>query len=72
MRIFKRKAVTEAERLSEHYRKDVFDGAVLDNLTHEDFASLVKVASYADFGVWTAIEAAFCLGYGKGKGGVGE
>jgi len=69
MRIFKGAKKKEAERLSDHYRKEVFSDKALELLKKEDFASLIKVARYADFGTWTAIEAAFCLGYKEGKAG---
>lgn len=59
----------EAERLSEHYRNEVMQEAVLNNLKYEDFSNLLDVARFADFGRSTAIQTAFCIGYTMGKGG---
>ena len=42
---------------------------ILKFLGSENFSSLVDVAKYADFGVSTAIQAAFCMGYEVGKAG---
>ena len=58
----------EACKLSAHYRNEVFDHEVLKLLDREDFKGLIKVAKYAEIGVPTAIETAFCLGYKAGKG----
>lgn len=66
----KRKRKQKAERLSDYYRKEVMSEKILENLSQEEFGNFILVANRADFGVWTAIEAAFCLGYGKGKGDV--
>lgn len=41
----------------------------LELLKSKDFESLTNVAVYADLGVWTAFEAAFCMGYEAGKAG---
>lgn len=59
----------EVEKLSDYYRKEVFNEEALNLITRKDFANLINVAHYAAFGLWTAIEAAFCLGYKAGKGG---
>jgi len=69
MRFFKRRTRQEINHLSEQYRTEVFSDEALELLNKEDFDNLIKVAKYADFGVWTAIEAAFCLGYKAGKAG---
>lgn len=69
MRFFKRKTVQEINRLSDYYRSEVFSNEALELLKKEDFSNLIKVSKYSDFGVWTAIEAAFCLGYKSGKAG---
>lgn len=69
MQIFKNENKQEAEKLLEYYRNEVFDGEILSLLEKQDFQNLVDVANYADIGVWTAIEAEFCLGFNAGKGG---
>jgi len=61
----------EVERLFEHYRNEVMNREVVDNyFAQEDWTGLVHVARYAEIGLWTAIEAAFCIRYNKGKDGV--
>lgn len=62
-KLFKKQKKVNASRLSEHYRKDVFNNETLEYLAQKDFNDLIDVAKYADFGVSTAIQAAFCLGY---------
>jgi len=61
-----KKFKADANHLSEYYRTYIFNDAALEFLEDEDFSNLIDVARYADFGVWTAIEAAFCLGYKAG------
>lgn len=58
----------DIECLRDHYRKEVLGEEAGAFLESEDFKNLVKVARYADFGVWTALEAAYCLGFKAGKG----
>ncbi len=66
----KKKMLKEkAENLSDYYRKEVMSDEILEFLTKEEFINLTGVAKRADFGIWTAIEAAFCLGYEAGKAG---
>ena len=43
------------------FRENVFNDEVLELLVYEDYESLANVAVYADFGVSTAIQAAFCI-----------
>lgn len=59
------------ERLSCHYREDVIGEEANGLMKNDDFNKLLEVARYADFGVWTAIQAAYCLGYAAGKGVAG-
>lgn len=59
----------ELEQLQEHYRKEVFDDEVLEMLEKEDFKNLAHISIYMRWGYLTDIQAAFCLGYNKGKGG---
>lgn len=61
--------VAEVQELSGYLRGSVFNDEALELLKSEDFESLTNVAVYADFGVWTAIQAAFCMGYEAGKAG---
>lgn len=57
----------EIEALYQHYRKEVMNEETLEFLSKEEFSNLIDVAKYAQFGIWTAIEAAFCLGYSIGQ-----
>jgi len=58
----------ELDRLFKYYRFEVMKHEVIDNyLESKVFSELVDLAKFADFGCSTAIQAAFCLGYGKGK-----
>lgn len=67
----KKKMLKEkANRLSDHYRNEVMSETTLELLPKEEFSNLIDVAKYANMGVWTAIESAFCIGYNLGKGGV--
>ena len=61
--------IAEVQALSDYLRGSVFNDKTLELLKSKDFESLVNVALYADLGVWTAIEAAFCMGYEAGKAG---
>lgn len=55
--------------MSDYLRGSVLNDEALGLLKSKDFESLINVAVYADLGVWTAIEAAFCMGYEAGKAG---
>lgn len=57
----------KANTLSEHYRSNIMNNETLELLPKEEFSNLIDVAKYADFGLWTAIETAFCMGYVAGK-----
>ncbi len=58
----------EVEALYRHYRNEVMDKEVINNhLESKEFINLTHVARYAEFGLWTAIQAAFCLGYSTGQ-----
>ena len=67
MQIFRKLKTSKAtEELLEIYRKKL-DNKVLETLSVQDFENLINIAKNADFGTWTAIEAAFCLGYAAGQ-----
>lgn len=67
MQIFKKlKTNKTAEELLENYR-DQLDDKVLETLSVEDFENLIKIAKSADFGRWTAIQAAYSIGYKAGQ-----
>ncbi len=58
----------EVEVLCQYYRNKVMDKEIINNhFESKDFMKLIHVARYAEFGIWTAIEAAFCLGYSSGQ-----
>lgn len=65
--------VKEVQALYDYLRKDILNKAdILELLKSEDFSSLVDMAVYAEPGgmaLWTAIQAAFCMGYEAGKAG---
>mgnify|MGYP001105328472 CR=1 FL=1 len=61
--------IAEVQTLSDYLRGNVLNDEALELLKSKDFESLTNVAVYADLGVWTAIEAAFCMGYEAGKAG---
>ena len=62
--------VAEVQSLADNLREDFLEKEdILKFLGSENFFSLVDVAKYADFGVSTAIQAAFCMGYEVGKAG---
>ncbi|MCM1223387.1 MAG: hypothetical protein NC548_53960 [Lachnospiraceae bacterium] len=68
MRIFKRKEFDKKEIsvLSERYRKVIVNNEEVEFMSQSDFENLIAVAKYADLGISTAIQAAFCLGYETG------
>lgn len=56
--------VAEVQALSDHLRKDIHrEEDILKFLGRKNFGNLVDVAKYTDFGVFTAVQAAFCMGY---------
>ena len=62
--------VAEVQSLADNLREEFLEKEdILKFLGSENFFSLVDVAKYADFGVSTAIQAAFCMGYEAGKAG---
>ena len=62
--------VAKVQSLAYNFREDFLEKEdVLKFLGSENFSNLVDVAKYADFGVSTAIQAAFCMGYEAGKAG---
>lgn len=62
--------VAKVQSLADNFREDFLEKEdVLKFLGSENFSNLVDVAKYADFGVSTAIQAAFCMGYEVGKAG---
>ena len=62
--------VAEVQSLADNLREDFLEKEdILKFLGSENFSNLVDVAKYADFGVSTAIQAAFCMGYEAGKAG---
>ena len=62
--------VAKVQSLADNFREDFLEKEdVLKFLGSENFSNLVDVAKYADFGVSTAIQAAFCMGYEAGKAG---
>ncbi len=62
--------IAEVQALADNLREDFLKKEdILKFLGSENFSSLVDVAKYADFGVSTAIQAAFCMGYEAGKAG---
>ena len=62
--------VAEVQSLADNLREDFLEKEdILKFLGSENFSNLVDVAKYADFGVFTAIQAAFCMGYEAGKAG---
>lgn len=62
--------VAEVQSLADNLREDFLEKEdILKFLGSENFSNLVDVAKYADFGVSTAIQAAFCMGYEVGKAG---
>lgn len=61
----------EIEALYQHYRNEVMDKELIDShFGSKEFINLIHVARYAEFGLPTAIQTAFCLGYKAGKDGV--
>ncbi|MCX4304076.1 MAG: hypothetical protein OSJ66_08775 [Clostridia bacterium] len=71
MQIFRKLKISKtnrqaAEELFKFYRSKINDDA-LETLTAEDFENLIRIAKGANFGTWTAIEAAFCLGFLAGE-----
>lgn len=60
-------SITEVRVLSACLRGIISNDKALELLKSNDFETLVNVALYADLGVWTAIQAAFCMGYKAGK-----
>lgn len=70
MRIFKKKYnKQEVSRLSDKYRRMILSHKEVELISKSDYENLIKVAKYADFGVSTAIQSAFYLGYVAGKDG---
>ena len=62
--------VAEVQSLADNLREDFLEKEdSLKFLGSKNFANLVGVAKYADFGVSTAIQVAFCMGYEAGKAG---
>ena len=61
--------IAEVQTLSDYLRENVFNDEALELLVYEDYESLANVAVYADFGISTAIQATFCMGYEVGKAG---
>lgn len=59
----------EIINLSDQYRNMILSHKAVELMESKDFDNLVKVAKCADFGIWTAIQAAFCMGYDAGKAG---
>jgi len=58
----------EVEALYHYYRNEVMDRETIDNhFESKEFINLIHVARYAEFGLMTAIGAAFCLGYSTGQ-----
>lgn len=72
MQIFRKSKTNKAaEELLEVYRNKINDKA-LETLATEDFENLITIAKYSDFGTWTAIQTAFCLGYAAGQAALKE
>ncbi len=62
--------VAEVQSLADNLREDFLKKEdILKFLGSKNFANLVDVAKYEDFGVSTAVQAAFCMGYEAGKAG---
>lgn len=62
--------VAEVQSLADNLHEDLLKKEdILEFLGSENFSNFVNVAKYADFGVSTAIQAAFCMGYEAGKAG---
>lgn len=62
--------IIKVQSLADNLREDFLKKEdILKFLGSENFANLVDVAKYADFGVFTAVQAAFCMGYEAGKAG---
>lgn len=61
--------IKKTRELSNYFRKEVMNVEVLKHLGSKNFENLTNIALYVDFGVWTAIQAAFCMGYEAGKAG---
>lgn len=59
--------IEKVQALSGRFRKEMYNNEALELLKSKDFENLTNVAVYADLGVWTAIQAAFCMGYEVGK-----
>lgn len=60
--------IVRVQSLADNLREDFLKKEdILKFLGSENFANLVDVAKYADLGVSTAIQAAFCMGYEAGK-----
>lgn len=61
--------IAKVQELSDYFRKEVMNVEVLKLLGSKNFENLTNIALYVDFGVWTAIQVAFCMGYEAGKAG---
>lgn len=60
----------KVEQLAKHYRNEVMDKDLISShFDSKEFINLIHVAKYAEFGLPTAIQSAFCLGYKAGKAG---
>lgn len=62
--------IKKTQELSDYFRKEVIKAETLELLGSKNFESLANVALYAEpgiMGVWTAIQAAFCMGYKAGR-----
>lgn len=63
----------EVESLYKHYRNEVMSKEILNNhFDRKEFTNLIRVVRYTDFGLWTALQAAFCLGFQAGSEAVRE
>ncbi|MCM1225702.1 MAG: hypothetical protein NC548_65790 [Lachnospiraceae bacterium] len=61
---------SEIKKLYDYYHNEVIDRETISShFDNKDYINLIHVARYADMGLWTAIQAAFCLGFRAGKGG---
>lgn len=58
--------IKKTQELSDYFRKEVMNVEVLKLLGSKNFENLTNVALYVDFGVWTSIQTAFCMGYKAG------
>lgn len=67
IKIWKRRICMGEINLLRDNMREKFDHEILEHLDCNDFNDMVDVARYAEMGIFTVIQAAFCMGYQAGK-----